>query len=396
MQVHVVKTLYCPSPGEGAGSIVAMRYVGSGEKHIAVYGVEREGYDDVHFERTRRFSSDNGCTWSAPEPIPATLVVYKDIVFSEGEGAEFYDPVTGVLVRSFLRQVALDGRYYNFTHLQNSFDTGRTWTAPHPLTYEPAVAFNPNDPVNPDYLASNHGYPGNNIIRHANGTLLYVLAHTRSPHDPDDAKRVWRMGSRCFIGTWDADRHVYDWTPGGLTEISPDRSSRGLMEPEIVELEDGRVLIVWRGSHTPQTPGCKFFSLSEDAGKTLSPPQPWRYSDGTPFYSPSSFHRMIRHSVSGRLYWFGNICDTPPSDNSPRYPLVMAEVDEKAAALKRDTLTVIDDRQSHQSEAFQLSNFSLFEDRKTHRLELYLSGYGEFPGKSVYTAHCYRYELSLL
>jgi hypothetical protein len=30
-------------------------------------------------------------------------------------------------------------------------------------------------------------------------------------------------------------------------EISPGVSSRGLMEPEVAELKDGRVLVIWRG-----------------------------------------------------------------------------------------------------------------------------------------------------
>ena len=46
---------------------------------------------------------------------------------------------------------------------------------------------------------------------------------------------------------------------------------------------------------------------------------------------------MIRHSVSGKLYWLGNISPAPPRENSPRYPLVNAEVDEQKAALKKDT-----------------------------------------------------------
>jgi hypothetical protein len=33
---------------------------------------------------------------------------------------------------------------------------------------------------------------------------------------------------------------------------------------------------------------------------------------------------MIRDSVTGKLYWIGNICAAPPSGNSPRYPLVIA------------------------------------------------------------------------
>src|SRR5439155_6376799 len=105
----------------------------------------------------------------------------------------------------------------------------------------------------------------------------------------------------------------FEWSAGARVEISPEVSARGLMEPEIAELTDGRLLVVWRGStegwdHTvARIPGRKFHSLSSDGGRTLSPPREWAYDDGSAFFSPSSFHRMIRHSVSGKLYWLGNI-----------------------------------------------------------------------------------------
>jgi len=87
---------------------------------------------------------------------------------------------------------------------------------------------------------------------------------------------------------------------------------------------------------------------------------------------------MLRHS-NGKLYWFGNISATAPEGNSPRYPLVIAEVDEDKAALKRATVTAIDDRMPGQPADMQLSNFSVLENRETHGIELYLAGYGQNP-----------------
>jgi hypothetical protein len=104
---------------------------------------------------------------------------------------------------------------------------------------------------------------------------------------------------------------------------------------------------------------------------------------------------MIRHSVTGKLYWLGNISATPPQGNSPRYPLVIAEIDEEKVALRRDTVTSIDDREPGQGD-IQFSNFSLLEDRETHRLELYLTTYGQEPDPADWaTADCYRYYLEL-
>jgi hypothetical protein len=166
------------------------------------------------------------------------------------------------------------------------------------------------------------------------------------------------------------------------------------MEPEVAELKDGRLLVVWRGSDTPKTPGRKWFSLSSDGGLTLTEPAEWKYEDGSRFYSPSAWHRMLRHSVTGKLYWFGNICPEPPDGNWPRYPLIIAEVDENKAALKRSTVTAIDDRKPGQSNRLQFSNFSLLENRETHQLEMLLTIYSEDPS-DWRNADCYKYTLTL-
>jgi hypothetical protein len=154
------------------------------------------------------------------------------------------------------------------------------------------------------------------------------------------------------------------------------------------------VLVIWRGSNTPSTPGCKFYSVSTDGGMTLSPVRELKYDDGSSFYSPASYHRMIRHSVTGKLYWLGNISAVPPNGNSPRYPLVIAEMEETIPALKKNTITVIDDKQPGQTDAIQFSNFSLLEDRETHALELYMTLYGEFPS-STWDADNYKYIVTL-
>jgi len=208
------------------------------------------------------------------------------------------------------------------------------------------------------------------------------------------------MGSVLFMGQWDPASKEYLWRPGGRVEISPDDSARGLMEPEVAELTGGRLLVVWRGStqgwdgSVSKMPGRKFFSISTDGGQTLSPPAEWKYAEGSSFYSPSSFHRMIRHS-NGRLYWIGNISRDPPVGNSPRYPLILAEVDEANAALKRSTVTAIDDRQIGQGD-IQFSNFPLLEDRLTHELILHITTFGQEPSRQDWsTADNYRYALTL-
>ena len=392
------KELYKPHPRPGAAALVSVRYVGPGLERLETHGVEFR--DDVHSERFTRLSMDNGKTWAPSRPLASTDVYYDGKEVWEGGGAEVFDPASGLLVGVWLRQIKVNGIYNCFTYTRVSRDHGQTWSEPVQLKYEPGPDFDPKNPWDEAFLRPNQAYFGNNILRHSNGTLVHCVAHANAEGDNRNHLRPWKMGSLCFVGRWDAATGRYNWRPGKRVEISPDSSARGLMEPEVAELKDGRVLVVWRGSTTgwdgtrAKIPGRKFFSVSNDGGITLSAPQEWQYDDGTGFYSPSSYHRMIRHSVTKKLYWIGNISRTPPDGNSPRYPLVIAEVDEEKVALKKDTVTVIDDRKPDQPTALQLSNFSLLEDRISHDLELYLTLYGEWPD-SPYTADCYRYTVDV-
>ena len=189
--------------------------------------------------------------------------------------------------------------------------------------------------------------------------------------DPGDPKY---SSSLCFAGTWHPAAKDYQWTPGKIVTIPPDKSAK-LVESEVAELQDGRVLVVWRGVNTSTTPGRKWYSISTDGGMTLSPVAELKYDDGSSFYSPESFHRMIRSRRTGKLYWIGNITAEPPDHSSPRYPLVIAEVDEttEIPSLLKSTVSVIDTRQPDQQEAIQFTNFSLLEDRETEHLQLYMT-----------------------
>jgi len=394
--VSVKKEVYVEHAVAGEAVWVKMQYVGPNLERREVRLIERES--DVGEDIKARWSTDNGRTWSEFVPVQSsTNVDYGGVTVSEGECASVYDPTSGLLVQSWIRQINVGGVYHNFTYMRTSADQGRTWSELKQLRYEDGDPFDPEEPLKPTFLNHNEGCPGNNILVRSDGTLVQCLRHANAPGDPKNNERPWRMGSVLFIGKWNGDAQEYDWTPGARVEISPEWSARGLMEPEVAELRDGRLLVVWRGSThgwdgtVAKLPGRKFYSISTDGGRTLSPPAEWTYSDGTSFYSPSSYHRMIRHSVTGKLYWLGNISATPPEGNSPRYPLVIAEVDEATGCLRRGSVTAIDDRQPGQG-WIELSNFSLLEDRETHTLELYLPGYGQTPTGT----NCYKYTLTLV
>ena len=389
--VSVKKELYKRHEKPGAAALVSVFHVGAKLERMEIHAQEIR--DDVPSEPMRRHSIDNGRTWSEFEPLPETLSYPNGVEVWEGSGPKFYDSTAGVLVDAWLRQIAVNGLYNNFTYYRLSHDHGKTWNTPKQLRYEEGDDFDPTNPLKPSFLKHNQAYLGSNILRHSNGTLIHCVAHANAKGDHDNNVRPWRMGSLCFIGKWDADTSDYQWIAGKRVEISPKLSSRGLMEPEVSELKDGRVLVIWRGSNTANTLGRKWFSISTDGGMTLSAVQELKYDDGSRFYSPSSYHRIIRHSITKKLYWLGNISAIPPIGNSPRYPLVIVELDEEIPALKKNTVTVIDNRQTEQDAAIQFSNFSLLENRETHELELYLTPYGE-DATNIFSASNYKYTLN--
>ena len=380
----VKKEIYLKQPRRNAAAMAARTYVGPRFQMREIQGLEAR--DDVHTGRSIRFSDDNGRTWTPFAPWPDTVRQVAGIEVWEDGGPCLYDEQAGVLVDTWLRQIQVgniwaDGTCNCFTYYRVSRDFGRTWSEPKPLSYEDGADFDPAQPTKPEFLLRNQGYFGNNIIRHSNGTLITAVAHANAPGDPQNDRRAWKLGSLCFVGTWDARQKDYRWRAGQRATITADVSSRGLMEPAVAELRDGRVLVVWRGSNSSTTPGRKWFSLSSDGGLTLTPPAEWKYDDGSGFYSPSSIHQFIRHSGTGKLFWFGNITPVPPDGNSPRYPLVMAQVDVEIGALKKSTVTVVDDRPENSDPNFQLSNFALYENRETRDLELFLTTYGQEPGQ---------------
>ncbi|MFO1458598.1 MAG: hypothetical protein U1G08_04250 [Verrucomicrobiota bacterium] len=392
---------YRQHPRPRSAALGSMTYVGPGLQRREWRAVQSR--DDVAEIQEARWSGDNGRTWSEWIPQqPSSLVPYVGVSVWEGGWAELHDPASGLLLQPWLRQIERHGRFHNRTYLRTSADQGRTWSPPQSLRYEDGPEFDPANPAAEEFLSRNQGYPGSNVAPLPDGSLVLALAHANATGDPKNETRAWRMGSILFRGRWDAAAGRHVWTAGARTEISPERSARGLMEPEVAVLRDGRLLVVWRGSDTAwdgtriPEPGRKWFAVSSDGGRTLSPVAPWRYSDGTEFYAASSIHRMIRHQGNGRLYWLGNLSLNPPQGNHPRHPLVIAEVDEDAAALRRDTVTVIAQRTPVQGPNVQYSNFSLLEDRETHALEILLTTFGqELEPSEGATGDCWRYRLWL-
>jgi len=328
-----------------------------------------------------------------------------------------YDPASGRTVQ-FLFQRYLAGAapealsalwrtgrqtFFDHNFWQVSDDEGRTWSEMRQLRYEAGGHDDSGRPGDPTYLTTNQMYGAYTAVPTRQGTVVYpasgVPMQTRYRGRDETVS-----GVLCFIGTWDAARETYHWDVSKRICVPHRVSGRGLLEPAVAELTDGRLLLEMRGSTMAiesewkgktECPGRRWISVSEDGGRSWSEVADLRYDTGEQFYSPSALAMLLRHSGTGKLYWFGNITPSPPEGNLPRYPLYVAEIDETLPALKRDTLTVIDDYdRDHDSSQIQLSNFKLFENRATGDIELYMTRLGERASHWLH-ASAYKYTLTL-
>jgi hypothetical protein len=118
--------------------------------------------------------------------------------------------------------------------------------------------------------------------------------------------------------------------------------------------------------------GYRWHSLSADGGRTWTAPEPWTYDDGQTFFSPSSCSQLVRHSGGG-LFWIGNICPRNPHENSPRYPLVIGEVDPRTGRLRRESVVTVADRRPGDAASLTLSNFFAREDRRSRDIVIHLT-----------------------
>jgi hypothetical protein len=167
-----------------------------------------------------------------------------------------------------------------------------------------------------------------------------------------------------FIGTWQPD-HDLTWECVRI-EADPTVSARGMLEPALLEMPDGRIICVMRGSGGGALPSYRWIAVSADGGYTWSKPEPWTYDDGAHFFSPSSMSALIRHS-SGRCFWIGNISAENAIGNGPRYPLWIGEIDPKTLRLMKNSLIKLDDKKPIEK-GVNLSHFWTFEDRLTHEI----------------------------
>ena len=105
-------------------------------------------------------------------------------------------------------------------------------------------------------------------------------------------------------GRWNAATGQYDLRPSEPAVISDLKSSRGVAEPTVLVLRSGRIVVVFRGSNVISeawntriqkgTPAHKWYTFSDDGGKTWTEPVPWHFDTSEVFYSPATISRFLR------------------------------------------------------------------------------------------------------
>jgi len=342
----------------------------------------------------QRFSKDNGRTWSEP------IVMYQPTPTAGGsirwnEGCLFLDEEKNRLCHFvnyalFPKKVLTDDVLKTTRMLEQiSVDGGKTFK-------KRQLIQRGHDETN---WAEGVVYGQNRIyvsfsapLKLKNGNILLPVTRSPNPAGYTGYASVYHMpeDAGCMIGQWNGG-HI-DWDLSAMLTLAPSVAAHGLCEPALAEMADGSILMIMRGSNykLAGVSGHKWQSLSRDGGWTWSPPIPWTYHTGEPFFSPASGSRLIRNSGNGKLYWIGNITPVNPTGGVPRCPIQIAEVDEQKKLLIKDTVAVIDTLQPGDGPETQLSNFRVYEDRFTHEFVLYLARIGERGGKDR-TSPSYQY-----
>ncbi|NLG27442.1 MAG: exo-alpha-sialidase [Chloroflexi bacterium] len=395
---RVERSLYYPHDSERGAACISSRYIGSGLQREERLAFER--YDDWQEGHRVRVSNDNGRTWSDWRVVHEEWPLVDGLSKEETPFAYCYDPVSARYVQFVFQRLTVgrgeeaiarswrlgEQTYFDHVFYRTSADNELSWNEPHQLRYEEGPMFDPQHWGVEAYLRSNQMYGAYEAIGTRAGTVVFPSAEV--PMDVTERGTLERVhGLLVFVGRWDPAIAGYRWERSQPLWVPHRVSGRGLQEPAIAELADGRLMLVMRGSNRVHPPnwqgtvengGHKWTATSSDGGLTWSHVTALCYDTGEPFYSPASLARLLRHPATGRLYCLLNISAEPTAGNSPRYPLYLAEVDEQRAAIKRDSLAVIDDRDPQSdTEQVQFSNFSMLIDRETGRLELYMTRYGE-------------------
>ncbi|MEQ1751478.1 MAG: sialidase family protein [Prosthecobacter sp.] len=358
--------------------------------HTAIYA-EPQG---LRLISGAQASDDNGKTWVA-NPLTPNFIQDLPANYRRVPVTSVLDPRVGCVMHLFIGLDLPDvdpkiseppiAQQHYYLRYRVSKDGGRSWLFDERIIQQ--GDYDAQHPIKDVWIGQNALFLGDRgcipIITRDGKILVPAQITLRGENgklsDPGGGHTYTDVV--VLIGTWTADHHL-QWQVSQRVQADPKLSTRGVVEPTLIQLDDDRLLMVMRGSNWtgnngdlipnpgPNVPrGSKWFAISSDGGLTWTKPEAWAYDDDQVFYSPSSMSTLFRHST-GRIFWAGNILPANPQGNLPRHPLVIGEVDRKTLRLIRSSVITLDQEEPADKKRgrFDLSHFHLLEDRASQEI----------------------------
>ena len=400
--MNVRKEIWIEPPEEGVGVSGGAQYCEpTGLKMMRSYITISSS--DKKNASYRQYSEDNGNTWSEPERMPGDVRIEGNTRIEFGTGPPFVvDADRGIYIR-FSREIimpggeVLEGCKHRKIFYEVSCNGGETFGTLRQLI-ESGPEFDATHYMKGVFDGKNSATMSSHLVLSPREILVAVyifpIDENGNLYNPFGGYTFGDVGF--ILGRPSEDASDVAWETTQIIRIDPVLSIRGFSEPTMARLNDGRILCICRGSNGARgdaTPGGSWVTVSSDEGRSWSAVRRLGFDDGGILFVPSSISHLIRHS-NGKLYWIANIVPAPPSGNSPRYPLVIAEINEENVSVLRKSMTVIDTKQEGEADFLQLSNFGVYEDRETKEIVVTLARL--FPkNMDDWTAPCVKYSINL-
>lgn len=276
-----LRSIICPAdaahPRCTEASMISLT---DGSLFLAYTRFEASSRDDATAAIYAKRSTDGGTRWSEDEPLQANTGGMNVM------SPSFLRRADGALLLFFLQK---DSHASCRGFIRISSDDGATWSEPISVTDDDGYHVVVNDA----------------LIALRSGRIIVPVQH---------AQECWsdREHYRCFSRY--SDDGGTTWTQ---SKNQVDLPKRGAMEPGIVHLRDGSLLMYMRTQL-----GSIYYASSSDDGESWS--EPWDSGIASP-ESPAAMRRIGEDGVNGPILLIWNHCYVPGADHcGPRRPLSAA------------------------------------------------------------------------